>query len=177
MIFSVRLDCFLTAGRRLAHVVSGAPRDQLASHRSSNPLTQAGRIRTSMCRRWFGSFKLRRAAMLERQTSQKIAHFLLDFVCKQSVSGGQRSPTGRHEGICFDALAAILIETCLQAFECRRASIERHQQRRTFSSYLKSVGCPKFSGERSVRKRDRHNFDSAKASASTDREPATRRTL
>jgi predicted GTPase len=30
--------------------------------------------------------------MLERQTSQTIAHFLLDFLCKQSVSGGQRSP-------------------------------------------------------------------------------------
>jgi hypothetical protein len=26
------------------------------------------------------------------KTSQKIAHFLLDFLCKQSVCGGQRSP-------------------------------------------------------------------------------------
>src|ERR1700730_15426818 len=92
MIFSVRLVCFLTAGRRLAHVVSGAPGDHLASHRSSNPLTQAGRIRTSMCRRRFSSFKLRRAAMLERQTSQKIAHYLLDFLCKQTVSGGNGAP-------------------------------------------------------------------------------------
>jgi hypothetical protein len=40
----------------------------------------------------FSSFKLRRAAMLERQTSQKIAHYLLDFLCKQSVSGGNGAP-------------------------------------------------------------------------------------
>ena len=41
-------------------------------------------------------FKVRLGAMLGSiqewfrgaQTSQKIAHFLLDFVCKQSVSGG-----------------------------------------------------------------------------------------
>jgi hypothetical protein len=29
--------------------------------------------------------------MLERQTGQTIAHFLLDFLYKKSVSGGQRS--------------------------------------------------------------------------------------
>jgi hypothetical protein len=31
--------------------------------------------------------------VIERQNSKKIAHFSLDFVCKRSVSGGQRSPT------------------------------------------------------------------------------------
>jgi hypothetical protein len=30
--------------------------------------------------------------MLERQASQKIAHYLLDFLCKQSVSGGNGAP-------------------------------------------------------------------------------------
>ena len=33
------------------------------------------------------------AAQIKRvQASQKIAHFPLDFLCKHSVSGGQRSP-------------------------------------------------------------------------------------
>ena len=39
-------DC----SRLLAHIASGAPSGQPASHRSSNLVTQAGRIRTSMRR-------------------------------------------------------------------------------------------------------------------------------
>ena len=42
-------DCFLIA----AHIAGGAPSGEPASHRSSNPPTQAGRIRTSMCREKF----------------------------------------------------------------------------------------------------------------------------
>jgi hypothetical protein len=39
-------------GRRLAHIANRAPSGRPASHQSSNPLTQAGRIRTSMGRKW-----------------------------------------------------------------------------------------------------------------------------
>jgi hypothetical protein len=50
--------------RPLANIASGTPSGQPASHRSSNLLTQAGRIRTSMRReRRFISYKQRLAAM------------------------------------------------------------------------------------------------------------------
>ena len=52
-------DCFLIA----AHIAGGAPSGEPASHRSSNLLTQAGRIRTRMRREKFSSCKLRRGAM------------------------------------------------------------------------------------------------------------------
>src|SRR5580704_13097773 len=39
-------------GRRLAHIANRAPSGRPVSHQSSNPLTQAGRIRTSMGRKW-----------------------------------------------------------------------------------------------------------------------------
>jgi hypothetical protein len=43
---------FPRRGRRLAHIANRAPSGRPASHQSSNPLTQAGRIRTSMGREW-----------------------------------------------------------------------------------------------------------------------------
>jgi hypothetical protein len=66
----------------------------LRNGKSSNLLTWAGRIRFPTR---FSSSKLHRGAMSGPGilrgaiARKKIAHFLLDFVCKQSVSGGQRS--------------------------------------------------------------------------------------
>ena len=53
-------------GRRLAHIANRAPSGRPASHQSSNPLTQAGRTRTSMGGSGFTSFKLHLGAMLDR---------------------------------------------------------------------------------------------------------------
>ena len=50
IIFSARAGLFPDRSRPLAHIASGAPSGQPASHRSSNLVTQAGRIRTSMRR-------------------------------------------------------------------------------------------------------------------------------
>ena len=52
MIFSVGAGPFPHRGRCLAHIANRAPSGRPASHQSSNPLTQAGRIRTSMGREW-----------------------------------------------------------------------------------------------------------------------------
>src|ERR1700686_4213586 len=50
IIFSARAGLFPDRSRPLAHIASGAPSGQPASHRSSNLVTPAGRIRTSMRR-------------------------------------------------------------------------------------------------------------------------------
>src|ERR1700732_428423 len=76
MIFSVGAGPFPHRGRRLAHIANRAPSGRPASHQSSNPLTQAGRTRTSMGDREFSSFKLHLGAMLE---ALKPARRLLTF--------------------------------------------------------------------------------------------------
>jgi hypothetical protein len=101
MIFSVGLDCFLTAGRGAAWscwTFSGTSKfeSDLPGWEDSNfDVMQADRlVRRSQHGR-------DGAAMLERQTSQKIAHYLLDFLRKQSVSGGNGAPMliGNSKGL------------------------------------------------------------------------------
>jgi hypothetical protein len=59
--------------RRLAHIANRGPSGRPASHQSSNPLTQAGRIRTSMGREWIQRLQAApRCNARGAQTSQKI---------------------------------------------------------------------------------------------------------
>ena len=97
IIFSARAGLFPDRSRPLAHVASGAVSLRHIEVRIFSRRQVGFELRCAGRR--FSSFKPHLGAMLGRsrndcgaKTSQKIAHFLLDFLCKQSVSGGQRSP-------------------------------------------------------------------------------------
>jgi len=106
MIFSVGAGPFPHRARRLARIANRTPSGRPASHQSSNHLTQAGRIRTSICSEWIRQLQAApRCSNYSRPRRFNCRIHGLDRVAVKVLAGLGKLVVGDHHFLAFLRLA------------------------------------------------------------------------